>query len=378
MGITPEEEKLARVRLNFFACMRSDWLLRLMTLYGGAAQLLKRSPAEIAGEGGVSLLTDLRLAAETAAADPERELELASKAGVKVLTAQEDGYPDLLKTIYDPPLAIYVLGELRNMPAAALVGTRKATPYGLRTAGRLASGLAASGVAVASGLARGIDTASHQAALAEGGVTWAALGSGLNSVYPRENKKLVEKIAACGGAVLSEFPMETGPMPANFPRRNRVVSGLSLATVVVEGGFESGALITARFALDQGRDVLAVPGPVDSPMSKGPNFLIKNGAQPVEDAEDIVSSFPYGTLSGVKRRKLRENPPRATAALKELSPDAGAAYTAIAAQESGLNADELTVKLAWPVQRTAAALFELEVAAVVVLRAGRYAVVSTF
>lgn len=366
-----QEEKLARIRLNFFGCMRSDWLLRLIGLYGGAAELLKKPPAEIAGEGGVSLTTALRLAADTAAADPERELSLALKAGVKVLTALDAGYPELLKTIYDPPLALYVRGELKNIPAAALVGTRKATPYGMRTAARLARELAGAGVAVVSGLARGIDTASHQAALAEGGVTWAALGSGLNCVYPPENRKLAEQIAASGGAVMSEFPMEASPMPANFPRRNRVISGLSLATVVIEGGFQSGALITARFALDQGREVMAVPGQADSPMSKGPNYLIKNGAFPVEDFGDIISCFPYGTLKTGKTVKNSDGS-AAREALKDVSPDAAAAYAAIAADEAGLNADELTVKLVWPVQRTAAALFELEVGGMVAARGGRY------
>ncbi|HNW45714.1 MAG TPA: DNA-processing protein DprA [Elusimicrobiales bacterium] len=367
-----EEEKLARVRLNFFGCLRSDWLLRLIELYGGAAELLKRPPAEIAGEGGVSFATALRLAAETAAADPVRELALARSAGVTVLTALDEGYPDLLKTIYDPPLALYVRGELKNMPAAALVGTRKATPYGLRTASRLAKELAGAGVAVASGLARGIDTAAHQAAVAAGGITWAALGSGLNSIYPEENRKLAEKIAASGGAVLSEFPMDVSPKPANFPRRNRVISGLSLVTVVVEGGFQSGALITARFALDQGREVMAVPGPADSPMSKGPNHLIKNGACLAEDAGDITACFPYGALPAGQDGGKAPDHAALPAALGELSPDAGAAYTAIAAGENGLNADELAVSLTWPVQRTAAALFELEVAALVAARGGRY------
>ena len=367
-----EEEKLARVRLNFFACLRSDWLLRLVKLYGGAAELLKRPPSELAGEGGVSLTTALRLAAETGAADPEKELELARKAGVTVLTALEDGYPELLKTIYDPPLALYVLGKFETMPAAAIVGTRKATPYGLRTAARLARELSGMGVAVVSGLARGIDTAAHQAAVAEGGVTWAALGSGLNHIYPAENKKLAAQIAAGGGAVLSEFPMNSAPMPANFPRRNRVISGLSLATVVVEGGFESGALITSRFALDQGREVLAVPGPVDSPLSRGPNDLIKNGAYPAENAEDIVASFPPDSRYGLALKKPEQGEPASAKALKELSPDAGAAYEVIIAEENGLNTDELTVKLSWPVQRAAASLFELEVSSLVVSRAGRY------
>lgn len=223
MRVKTEMEKLARVRLNFFACHRSDWLLRLMDLYGGAAELLKRPPAEIAAEGGVMPETAERLAVQTAQADPEKELRAAEKAGVAVLTVLDEGYPELLKKIYDPPLVVYLRGELKPVPAAALVGTRKATGYGLRTAGRLARELAASGVAVASGLARGIDTAAHQGAVEAGGVTWAALGSGLNDIYPGENKKLAEKIVSSGGALISEFPMANGPLPANFPRRNRVI-----------------------------------------------------------------------------------------------------------------------------------------------------------
>jgi len=372
MADEQREEKLARVRLNFFACFRSDWLLRLIGLYGGAAELVKRPPAEIAGEGGVSLETALRLARETAAADPEKELLLAQKAGAAVLTALDGDYPALLKTIYDPPLTLYVLGKIENMPAAAIVGTRRPTPYGLRTSARLARELSSMGVAVVSGLARGIDTASHQAALAGGGATWAALGSGLGNIYPAENKKLAEQIAASGGAVLSEFPMGSAPLAVNFPRRNRVISGLSLATVVVEGGFESGALITARFALDHGREVLAVPGPVDSPMSKGPNSLIKNGAYPAENAEDIVSCFPADSLYGLDLKAPKPKEEGIARRLKELSPDAGRAYAAIKSSEGGLTADELTLKLSWPVQRTGASLFELEVSSLVVSRSGRY------
>ncbi len=373
MGVKDEAEKLARVRLNFFACHRSDWLLRLLELYGGAAELLRRPAAELAAEGGVALQTAENLALQTRAADPEKEMRLAEKAGVSVLTVLDEGYPELLKKIYDPPIVIYVRGELKPLPAAGIVGTRKATPYGLRMAGRLAQELAAAGVAVASGLARGIDTASHQAAVAAGGVTWAALGSGLNDIYPPENLKLSEKIVLSGGALISEFPMNKGSLAANFPRRNRIISGLSLATVVVEGGFESGAMITARFALDHGREVLAVPGQADSPMSKGPNYLIKNGAYPAESGDDIISCFPPEALFGLKLQKSAAVPDsRTAAALGELSPDGRAAYDAIAGSESGLSADEVTLQLAWPVQRAAAALFELEASSLVQSRGGRY------
>ncbi len=373
MGGKDEAEKLARVRLNFYACHRSDWLLRLIELYGGAAELLKRPVTEIAAEGGVALQTAENLALQTRAADPEKELRLAEKAGVSVLTVLDEGYPELLKKIYDPPIVIYVRGELKPLPAAGIVGTRKATPYGLRMAGCLAQELAAAGVAVASGLARGIDTASHQAAVAAGGVTWAALGSGLNDIYPPDNLKLSERIVESGGALVSEFPMNKGSLAANFPRRNRIISGLSLATVVVEGGFESGAMITARFALDHGREVLAVPGQADSPMSKGPNYLIKNGAYPAESGDDIVSCFPPEALFGLKLRKGPAAPDSRTAAvLAELSPDGRAALAAIAGEEAGLSADEVTLRLAWPVQRAAAALFELEASSLVQSRGGRY------
>lgn len=372
MGGDPGEEKLARVRLNYFACHKSDWLLRLIDIYGGAAELLKRPPAELAAEGGVMLDTALRLAAQTAAADPEKEMLAAQRAGISVLTVLDVDYPELLKKIYDPPLVIYVRGALKPRPSAGIVGTRKATAYGLRTAARLARELAEAGVAVASGLARGIDTAAHQAAVDAGGVTWAALGTGLNVIYPAENKRLAERIVEKGGALISEFPLDSWPAPANFPRRNRVVSGLSLATVVVEGGFESGALITARFALEQGREVLAVPGPLDSPVSRGPNFYIKNGAYLAENGEDIIACFPPERMFGLKPSAARRERAPSAPALSGLSPDALDAYKAIAAEADGLNADELTLKLAWPVQRAAAALFELEITSLLLSRNGRY------
>jgi len=372
MGTSDAEEKLARVRLNFFACHRSDWLLQLLKLYGGAAELLRRPAAELAAEGGFPLETAERLRAQAGAADPEAELRSAEKAGIKVYTALDEGYPELLKKIYDPPLVLYARGGLRPLPAAAIVGTRKATAYGLRTAARLARELAQAGAAVVSGLARGIDTAAHRAAVEAGGITWAALGTGLNCVYPEENAKLAEAIVEGGGALVSEFPLDKGPLQANFPRRNRIISGLSLATVVVEGGFESGALITARFATEQNREVLAVPGPVDSPVSRGPNFYIKNGAYPAENGEDIIACFPPDQLFGLKRARRGSAGSPAEAALRELSPDALAAFNAIAAREAGLNADELTAALGWPVQRAAAALFELEVSSLLLSRNGRY------
>lgn len=372
MGTGDEEERLARVRLNFFACHRSEWLLRLLQNCGGAAGLLRLSPADIAAAGGVPPETAERLAVQAAAADPERELRAAEKAGVAVLTALDEGYPELLREIYDPPLVLYVRGTLARVPAAAIVGTRRATPCGLRTAARLSRELCAAGAAVVSGLARGVDTEAHRAAVEARGVTWAALGTGLNHIYPEENERLAGAIVDAGGALVSEFPLDKEALPQNFPRRNRVISGLSLATVVVEGDFGSGALITARFALEHGRDVYAVPGSLEAAQSRGPNYLIKNGAGLAENGEDIVSGFPSDKLFGLRPSAAKSVTAPGAAALAELSPDAAAAYAAIAAEDPGLSADELTARLQWPVQRAAAALFELETTPLLRSRGGRY------
>ena len=364
---------MARLRLNSVACWGGDRVNRLLAAFGGAAEILARPVGELACQAMMGFDALQRIRAQASAFDPEKDLELARLAGVRVLTALDEDYPAALRAIYDPPLAVYIKGELRDLPAAAIVGTRRATPYGLRMAARLARELCENGVAVASGLARGVDTAAHQAAVEAGGVTWAAMGTGLCEIYPRENERLAGRIVDGGGALISEFPMEEGSRPANFPRRNRIISALSLATVVVEGGFESGALITARSALEQGKEVLAVPGQADAPMAKGPNHLIKNGASLAETAGDIINCFPPGTRlsKGVTTGEIAYGQP---AALKSLSPDAGEAYSAIAGAEAGLSADELAEKLAWPVQRTAASLFELEVSALVGTNTGRYVV----
>ncbi|MFA6433412.1 MAG: DNA-processing protein DprA [Elusimicrobiales bacterium] len=371
MNGNTEEETLARVRLNAVACMRTDWLLRLITAYGGALEVLSKSAADLSADGGASPEIISSFMAELAAADPHKELEAARKAGVRVLTAPDKDYPELLKTIYDPPLALYVKGKLApgSVPVG-IVGTRRPTDYGARSAAGLSRGLVKAGLTVVSGLARGVDTIAHEAAVGAGGTTWAVMGTGLGMVYPPENKKLAERILEGGGALVSEFPMADGPRPAHFPRRNRIISGLSHATVVIEGDFKSGSLITAKAALEQGREVLALPGPVDSVMSRGPNMLIKNGAALVEDAEDVISALPADVLFGLvlPRRSRKE----ATVCLSGLSPDARAAHETIARGEGGLTVDGLVEALGWPVQRAAAALFELEASSLIIQSADKY------
>ncbi|MCZ7648548.1 MAG: DNA-processing protein DprA [Planctomycetota bacterium] len=226
----------------------------------------------------------------------EEELARAAEQGARLLLLSDPEYPRLLLNTYDPPPVLYVAGELRpeDALAVAIVGTRRGSAYGRKQAERLAAGLALGGFTVVSGLARGIDTLAHQGALdAGGGRTLAVLGTGLGRVYPPENQALYERIAKEGGAVLSELPLGTPPAAENFPRRNRIIAGLSLGVVVVEGSETSGALITARYAVDMDREVFAVPGPVDSPNARGPHRLIKQGARLVEDVEDILNELRH-------------------------------------------------------------------------------------
>jgi DNA processing protein len=222
----------------------------------------------------------------------KREDELVRKHGVTVFSVFDDEYPENLKNIYDPPIVLYVKGKLRaqDRSAIALVGSRKASVYGIDTCMRLSESLAELNLTVVSGLARGIDSAAHRGALLAAGRTIAVLGNGLSSIYPSENRKLADEIAD-RGAVMSEFPMGMPPMPQNFPMRNRVISGLSLGTVIVEAAEKSGALITASCALEQGRDVFAVPGKAGTITSAGTHRLIKNGAKLVDGVKDIIEEL---------------------------------------------------------------------------------------
>lgn len=216
----------------------------------------------------------------------------------QLLTFPDPAYPERLRQIpYAPPFLL-LKGQLllQDDPAVAIVGTRRPSPYGVRIARQLATDLARQGITVISGLARGIDTIAHRAALAAGGRTLAVLGCGLDVIYPPENRDLYRQIAT-QGALISEFPLGTPPEPYNFPIRNRLISGLACAVVIVEAGEQSGAHITVKFALEQGREVYAVPGPVDSPVSRGPNRWIQQGAKPVLSATDIIADLPLARPS---------------------------------------------------------------------------------
>ncbi|MCZ6599288.1 MAG: DNA-processing protein DprA [Acidobacteria bacterium] len=235
------------------------------------------------------------------------------KARIKVLTRGDPAYPALLEEIDDPPPVLYVRGDMveADDPAVAIVGSRRASPYGLAMARILARDLAAAGVTVVSGLARGIDAAAHGGALAAtGGRALAVLGSGPDIIYPPEHRRLATAVAA-HGALLSEFPPGTPPLPRHFPWRNRIISGLARGVVVVEAAAGSGSLITARLALDQGREVYAVPGPVTAPGSHGTHDLLRQGARLTTSAADVVDEFPADIIRQVARRIAirRKTPP---------------------------------------------------------------------
>jgi DNA processing protein len=210
-----------------------------------------------------------------------------------LVSISEAGYPSLLREIHDPPPLLYVRGDPRvlELPALCIVGSRSAGRRGTLTARSLAAGLSERGLLVVSGLARGIDGAAHEGAIEGGGPTCAVLGCGIDICYPPENKPLAGKIER-QGAILSELPLGTPPLRHNFPRRNRILSGISLGVVVVEAGIESGAMVTARMAREQDRELFAVPGPVEKPMSRGPHSLIRNGAYLVETIGDILAQLP--------------------------------------------------------------------------------------
>ena len=255
--------------------------------------------------------------------DLDAEMSRLEAMGVTVLTWDDDIYPPLLKTIADPPFVLYVRGELlpQDEWAVGVVGTRAASVYGRESARTLAGQLAANGVTVVSGLALGIDTSAHTAALDAGGRTVAVLGSGVDVIYPYRNRALAERIIA-QGAIISEFPMGTHPDSGNFPRRNRIISGLSLGVLMVEGAKRSGARITVDYALSQGREVFAVPGNIFSKGSAGPNSLIQQGAKLVSGVDDILDELNLTMVSQhVEAQTIIPDTPTEAAVLAHLSAD---------------------------------------------------------
>jgi DNA processing protein len=288
---------------------------KLVELFGAAEKVFRASLTELEATG-VRAVSAQAIATGKSLELAQDELAKAAAAKAKIISLSDPEYPTRLKEIYDPPVVLFVKGDvaLLSQPGIAMVGTRHPTPYGSGMAERLASDLAARGLVIISGMARGIDTASHRGTIAAKGRTVAVLGTGIDIFYPKENTRLGEQILALGGALISEFPIGTAPTPQNFPIRNRIISGMSVGVLVVEAAEYSGTRITSRCALEQNRDVYAVPGNVTNKNSWGPNTLIKQGAKLVATWEDVWEELPTDVQQAL-RTVQNESPEPTTASL---------------------------------------------------------------
>jgi DNA processing protein len=320
----------ACVALNMIPQMGPVRLRRLLDAFGSAEKILLGRSDQLAALDGIPRALAENISRWQEFADPTAELKKAADLGARVITAEDEEYPSALREIHDPPIVLYVRGHLteRDRNAVAVVGSRKATHYATESAKKLSFQMAYAGLTVASGLARGIDTAAHQGALAAKGRTIAVIGSGLGELYPPENAELADRIAA-SGAVISEFPIDTKPDRQTFPIRNRIVTGLSFGVLVVEAGANSGALISANMAAEQGRTLYAVPGRIHAPSALGSNRLIQQGAKLVITVDDILDDLPL---------VFREKPdlPAAAPAV-DLTPDQQKILDAIGSEEMPLD-----------------------------------------
>jgi DNA processing protein len=340
---------------------------RLVEFMGGVNAVFRASLTELEATG-IQAASAQSLGTGRSLELAQDELARAAAGGVKVISVDDAAYPSQLKQIYDPPLILYVRGndEVISQPGIALVGTRHPTPYGLGMAERLACDLASRGLVIFSGMARGVDTAGHRGALAGKGKTVAVFGTGVDVTYPKENTRLMDQILALGGAVISEFPMGTFAAPQNFPIRNRIISGISLGVLVVEAAEYSGTRITARCALEQSRDVYAVPGNVTNKNSWGPNTLIKQGAKLVATWEDVWEELPTDVRLRLQPQGTDESPAGQTASLfqeSELPPHEKKIFALLKADEA-THIDEIVERLEPGLSSSEifAALFELELA----------------
>jgi len=299
-----------------------EWISLNMTPQVGpraATKLLERfGSAENVFHATRGELEQLRLKAETIESilkrefheKAEEESNNVKKMGGDVLVLDDGSYPFLLREIADPPITLYVKGDWQacfEAPCIAVVGSRRCSTYGENASLMLSRDLAERGICIVSGLARGIDSAAHRGALEAKGKTVAVLGTGVGQVYPRENARLVDEILEKGGAIVSQFPLETPPIPENFPYRNRIISGLSLGVLIVEASERSGSLITARLAMEQNREVFAVPGNITSKNSFGTNYFIKSGAKLVQQWQDVVSELPAEISAAILPPRIGKN-----------------------------------------------------------------------
>jgi DNA processing protein len=289
---TPLHEIYALLRLTAAPGVGTHRARALLGHFRSAEKALRATKEELCAVDGVDERTAASIVSFDGEAYADEQLARIESVGAALIPFFDSGYPDRLKQIFDPPIFLFVLGELSEVDfnSVAIVGSRQPTNYGRLVTQKLSADLCREGITIVSGLAYGIDTVAHGEAVKNGGRTLAVLGSGVDNVYPYENRKLARDIVK-NGALISEFPMRADPDRQNFPRRNRIICGLSLGVVVVEAGLKSGALITAAMALEQNREVFAVPGNINSPMSQGTNELLKQGAKLVMSVEDVMEEI---------------------------------------------------------------------------------------
>lgn len=300
-------ETEASIVLNMITHVGPIRFARLYEHFGSAASILRATGASLQRVNGIGHEIAESITTWEKQVDLRAEIDRVEAFGATVLIIQDEIYPSLLRNISDPPILLYCWGNLEKEDqhhGVGIVGTRDSSHYALEATKKLGYQLAYAGLTVYSGLARGIDTAAHQAALAARGRTVAVLGSGLEHIYPQENIPLAEKIIS-SGAVITEFPMSTKPSKQTFPKRNRIISGASFGLLVVEAGLRSGALISANQAIEQGRSVYSIPGRIDQPQALGSNKLIQQGAKLVMEAGDILSDFPILFSSQPKLEKSK-------------------------------------------------------------------------
>lgn len=349
--MTPQE---ALIALNMLPTIGPIRTRRLLEAFGSPAAVLSAAPDRLRQVDGIGEETAKILHHWHDHSDPTAEIKEAAERGIAIVTQDDEAYPAPLRDAYDPPLLLYIWGRLepRDRHAIGIVGSRRATHYGTQATKKLSYQLAQAGFTIVSGLARGIDTSAHEAAIAAGGRTVAVVGSGLGKLYPPENLGLAEKIVAGHGAVVSEFPLGTAPDKQTFPMRNRIVAAWSRALLVVECPAWSGALITANLASEYGKQVFAVPGPIDKPTSTGCNQLIRDGATLVYDASHILDDLgelPFGRHA---------NAPVAIADTPELPAEEAAVFAAVT--EDDLPVDRIIERCGLPAQVVTANLMKLE------------------
>ena len=356
----------ACIALNMLPTIGPVRLRKLLRVFETPERILAARGAALRAVDGVGPEVADQIASWESAIDLSAELARIREFGAHVITAESPAYPRQLREIHAPPIVLYVWGELseRDQHAIGVIGSRRTTHYGTESAKKLSYQLAYAGLTVVSGLARGIDTAAHQGALAAKGRTIAVIGSRLSNLYPPENAALAEKIAGGNGAVVSEFSMEVQPDRQTFPMRNRIISGWSHGVLVVEAGLNSGALITATQALEQGRTIYAVPGHINAPSAHGSNRLIQQGAKLVMEASDILDDLE------VLLPEAKPSPQAVARPLPTLTEDERRVYDAIEATETSI--DDIATKSDLPSGNVSSTLLRLELKRLVKQLPGKY------